>query len=116
MNAQDLCPSQHHRATHGQRFGQYIQEVKPEPVKGDVSTAARQVGDHMQGFQAENVDVIRCERVVCVVKVGNSRAKAFQVFFGADGSLFISFPYFRHRTGILSSSALPANRANRKLT
>lgn len=35
--------------------------------------------------------------------------KAFQVLFGEDGSLFISFPYFRHRIGILSDSAIPAN-------
>jgi hypothetical protein len=29
----------------------------------------------MNGFQAGKVDAIRCERVVCVVKVGNLHAK-----------------------------------------
>jgi hypothetical protein len=62
----------------------------------------------MQGFQAKNVAAIRSERVVCVVKTGNMRAKAFQIGFDKDGSLFIHFPYFRHRTGILSSTKIPA--------
>src|SRR5712692_1249370 len=62
----------------------------------------------MNGFQAGNIDAIRCERVVCVVKAADLRAKAFQIVFGEDGSLFITFPYFRHRTGILSASAIPA--------
>jgi hypothetical protein len=67
--------------------------------------------DKMKGFQAVNIDAIRCDRVVCVVKVGDQRVKAFQVFFGGDGSLFVTFPYFRHRIGILSQSAIPANGA-----
>ena len=62
----------------------------------------------MQGFQAGNVDAIRSGRVVCVVTTGDLRVKAFQILFGGDGSLFITFPYFRHRTGILSVSAIPA--------
>jgi len=62
----------------------------------------------MQGFQAGNVDAIRSGRVVCVVTAGDLRVKAFQILFGGDGSLFITFPYFRHRTGILSVSAIPA--------
>lgn len=43
-----------------------------------------------------------------MLKGGGRRSKAFQVFFGADGSLFVTFPYFRHRVGILSSSKIPA--------
>ena len=65
----------------------------------------------MSGFQAGNIDAIRSDRVVCVVKAGNPRVKAFQVLFGKEGSLFITFPYFRHRTGILCKSAIPANGA-----
>jgi hypothetical protein len=61
----------------------------------------------MDGFQADNIDAIRSERVVCVVKAGDLRAKAFQIVFGPDGSLFITFPYFRHRIGLLSSSSIP---------
>jgi hypothetical protein len=49
----------------------------------------------MNGFQAGNIDAIRCERTVCVIKAGDLRAKAFQIVFGRDGSLFITFPYFR---------------------
>jgi hypothetical protein len=62
----------------------------------------------MQGFQAKTVAAVRSQRVVCVVKVSELRAKAFQVGFDKDGSLFIHFPYFQHRTGILSSSKIPA--------
>jgi hypothetical protein len=62
----------------------------------------------MQGFPAKSVAAVRSERVVCVVKVGELRAKAFQIGFDKDGSLFIHFPYFQHREGILSSSEIPA--------
>ncbi|HXJ07627.1 MAG TPA: hypothetical protein VNH65_21205 [Candidatus Acidoferrum sp.] len=62
----------------------------------------------MEGFQAGNIDAIRSERVVCVVKSGDLRVKSFQVVFGGDGSLFITFPYFQHRMGILSASAIAA--------
>jgi hypothetical protein len=65
----------------------------------------------MKGFQAGNVDAIRAERVVSTVKIGEVRSKAFQVFFGKDGSLFITFPYFRHRTGILCSAVIPVTGA-----
>jgi hypothetical protein len=61
----------------------------------------------MGGFQAGNIDAIRSERIVCVVKDVGLRVKTFQIVFGADGSLFITFPYFRHRTGILSASSIP---------
>jgi hypothetical protein len=37
------------------------------------------------------------------------RYKAFQIFFGRDGSLFVTFPYFRHRTGILAAATIPGN-------
>ena len=62
----------------------------------------------MQGFQAKTVAAVRSHRVVCVVKVSQLRAKTFQIGFEKDGSLFIHFPYFQHRTGILSSSEIPA--------
>lgn len=62
----------------------------------------------MQGFPAKRVVAVRSERVVCVVKIGDLRAKAFQIGFEQDGSLYIHFPYFRHRIGILSSSEIPA--------
>ena len=63
----------------------------------------------MQGYQAQNVDAIRAERVVCTIRAGQLRVKAFQIIFHKDGSFFISFPYFRHRTGLLSISSIPAN-------
>jgi hypothetical protein len=62
----------------------------------------------MQVFQAKAVAAVRTRRVVCVVEVSDLRAKAFQIGFEKDGSLFVHFPYFRHRTGILSSAEIPA--------
>jgi hypothetical protein len=63
----------------------------------------------MQGYQAQNVDAIRAERIVCTVRARQLRVKAFQIVFHKDGGFFISFPYFRHRTGLLSISSIPAN-------
>jgi hypothetical protein len=60
-------------------------------------------------YQAQNVDAIRAERIVCTLRTGQLRFKAFQVVFHKDGSFFISFPYFRHRTGLLSISSIPGN-------
>lgn len=62
----------------------------------------------MEGFQAGNVEAIRSERVVCTLTAGELRIKAFQVVFSNDGSLHIAFPYFKHRTGILCASHIPA--------
>jgi hypothetical protein len=63
----------------------------------------------MKGFQAGNIDAIRSRLVVCTVRTGDLRVKAFQVFFGEDRSLFVTFPYFRDRVGLLSTSVIPAN-------
>lgn len=62
----------------------------------------------MEGYQPKAVTAVRSQRVVCVVRVSELRAKAFQIGFDKDGSLFIHFPYFRHRIGILSSAEIPA--------
>lgn len=63
----------------------------------------------VQGYQAQNVDAVRAERIVCTVRAGQLRVKAFQIVFHKDGSFFTSFPYFRHRTGLLSMSSISAN-------
>lgn len=62
----------------------------------------------MISFQAGNIDAIRSKLVVCVVKTADLRAKAFQIAFGGDGSLYITFPYFAYRVGLLSSTSIPA--------
>lgn len=63
----------------------------------------------MRGFQPKTVEAIRFGHVVCVIKAGELRVKAFQVMFREDGSLFINFPYFRHRIGLLCASHIPAD-------
>src|SRR4051812_42224364 len=51
----------------------------------------------------------RSERVIITIQRGAIRYKVLQVFFGRDGSLFVNFPYFRHREGILGAATLPAD-------
>jgi hypothetical protein len=61
------------------------------------------------GYQAANLTALRSERIVLTVKRGQSRNKVVQIIFGRDGSLFVNFPYFRHRTGIVAAARIPGN-------
>jgi len=60
-------------------------------------------------FRKTAVNCARSKLVVLAVEVGGKRYKAFQVLFGRDGSLFVSFPYFRQHKGILAAATIPAN-------
>lgn len=60
--------------------------------------------------QTVRVEAFRSERIIVTIQVGAERYKVFQVFFGRDRSLYVSFPYFRHRVGILAAATIPANR------
>ena len=55
----------------------------------------------------------RSERVIVTIQLGITRYKVLQVFFGRDRSLFVNFPYFHHRTGILAAATIPANNQNK---
>jgi hypothetical protein len=55
------------------------------------------------------VEAFRSERIIVTLQIGSKRHKIFQLFFGRDRSLYVSFPYFRHRTGILAAATIPAN-------
>lgn len=55
------------------------------------------------------VEAFRSERIIVAIQAGATRHKVFQVFFGRDGSLFVTFPYFRHRAGILAAATIPGN-------
>src|SRR5436853_6424490 len=61
------------------------------------------------GYQAANVTAFRSERIILTVKRDERRHKVVQIIFGRDGSLFVNFPYFRHRTGILAAATIPGN-------
>jgi len=56
------------------------------------------------------VEAFRSARIIVTVQVGSKRYKTLQLFFGRERSLFVSFPYFSHRTGILASATIPGNR------
>jgi hypothetical protein len=54
------------------------------------------------GRKPMEVTAFRSEHVVVTVKADGHRHKIFQIFFGADGSLYVTFPYFTHTNGILA--------------
>jgi hypothetical protein len=56
-----------------------------------------------------NVQAFRSALVVITLNLGSHRHKVFQVFFGRDRSLFVSFPYFKHRVGLLAAATIPGN-------
>lgn len=58
--------------------------------------------------QPENVTAFRSERVIIAVE-HRGHFKTFQIGFTRDGSLFVNFPYFRHRMGLLAAKVLPAS-------
>jgi hypothetical protein len=55
------------------------------------------------------MQLFRSEHIVVTIQAGALRHKVFQVFFGRDRSLFVTFPYFKHPTGILASATIPGN-------
>lgn len=60
---------------------------------------------------AQNIsaEAFRSDLIVVTVEVGGRRHKVFQVFFGRDRSLFVNFPYFRHRIGVLAAATIAGN-------
>lgn len=59
----------------------------------------------LPGHQATNITAFRSSTIVITVKRGIERHKILQVVFAKDRSLFITFPYFKHRTGLLSATS-----------
>ena len=59
--------------------------------------------------QVVKVAAHRSKLIIVTIQLGVARHKAFQIFFGADGSLFVTFPYFKHRTGILAAATIAGN-------
>ena len=55
---------------------------------------------------------LSAERYVVTAQVAENTHKIFQIFFSRkDGSLHLSFPYFIHKEGILSTITIPAKIA-----
>jgi hypothetical protein len=68
----------------------------------------------MTDAQKQTVKIVafRSEHTIVTVRAGAARHKIFQVFFGRDRSLFVTFPYFKHGTGILAAATIPGNGQN----
>jgi hypothetical protein len=54
----------------------------------------------------------RSRVIVVALQTGSKRHKIFQVVFGRDGSLYVTFPYFGARMGILAATSAPASGQN----
>lgn len=59
--------------------------------------------------QTVRVAAYRSKQIIITIQWGAARRKTFQVFFRRDGSLFVAFPYFRNRTGILAAATIAGN-------
>jgi hypothetical protein len=59
--------------------------------------------------QAVRVNAFRSKLIIITTQASATRRKIFQIFFRPDRSLFVTFPYFRHRTGILAAATIPGN-------
>lgn len=59
----------------------------------------------LPGHQADNITAFRSSTVVLTIQRGRD---VLQLVFGRDGSVFVTFPYFKHRTGILSATTTAA--------
>lgn len=59
-----------------------------------------------------NLPAFVSERFVITVEVGDDRRKLFQLLFGKkDGSLFVSFPYYKETVGLLTLATLRARQS-----
>lgn len=52
---------------------------------------------------------LRTDRCVFTVEVNSKQYKVLQIMFGKDGSLYVNFPYFKHKEGLTSLVTVPAN-------
>ena len=58
-----------------------------------------------------NIPAFLSDRFVFTIETVGDRRKVFQILFGKrDGSLFVSFPYYRYPTGLLSVLSLKARQ------
>ena len=54
---------------------------------------------------------LRTDRCVFTVEVNSKQYKILQIMFGKDGSLYVNFPYYKHKEGLTSLVKIPANIA-----
>lgn len=63
-----------------------------------------------------SVKAFRSQRIVVTVQEGLLRRKVCQIFFGTDQSLYVNFPYWKHRTGILAAATIPAGQSSAEVS
>lgn len=67
------------------------------------------VPDQELGSGALSSASLRTDRCVFTVEVNSKQYKILQIMFGKDGSLYVNFPYFKHKEGLTSLVRVPAN-------
>lgn len=82
-----------------------------EPAKkGQVGTQAQPLPVQPQGRSLPALTCFRSERYVITVISSSGRYKILQVMFGKkDGSLYLNFPYYLNRQGLVSLVHFPGN-------
>lgn len=63
---------------------------------------------HIDENKLKSVSV-HTERCVISVETNEKQYKLFQIVFAKDGSLFVNFPYFKHKEGLVTLATIPAN-------
>jgi len=54
------------------------------------------------------LEAFHSDRIVVAIKAGTTRRKICQMIFRPDYSIFVNFPYFGHRVGLLATLVMPA--------
>jgi len=94
---------------HGSPFFQAAQQR----ARGIRSIGAEQklpfVPDQEIDSGALSSGCLRVDRCVFTVEVNSKCYKMLQILFGKDGSLYVNFPYFKHKEGLTSLVTVPAN-------
>lgn len=57
--------------------------------------------------KAKKIQILTAERFVLNIEYSNLRRKIFTLFFGKDNSLYIDFPYYKHKRGLIKVATLP---------
>jgi hypothetical protein len=64
------------------------------------------VGRRPMSTLQTHLNAIRSERVIVVIRRGGEARKVLQVIFSNEG-VFVNFPYFQHRVGLIAEATLP---------
>ena len=94
---------------HGSPSSQATQGRRPTIVSIPAKQTLPFVPDKEVDSTVLSSACLRTDRCVFTVEVNSKRYKILQIMFGKDGSLYVNFPYFKHKEGLTSLVKVPAN-------